>query len=262
MTDAKTIFATDRWRGLPVRRIPPVPANLTLKQSGRRRGCGDVAWNRAVRYARRRRIRRALWPLIAAAFLIGLVFERQPFPALARQRKAAPDGGRMLLALMPGEDLDIDRVPDPDGAGGTAGGIREPRYRPPADFLAKDKEVAQIVTFLIRNRSRLDNDAVRAKWELLDRAALPLAIYLREIEAASAWDDLEKEVSATPPGMPTVSRSDLPKSIRHRKLLRLMPDWVRRGEDLLTGGGAVGASPNDAPTLEGDDGPDTRPRKP
>jgi hypothetical protein len=222
-----------------------------------------VAWNRAARYARRRRIRQSLWPLIAAAFFIGLVFERRPFPAFSSTPgRAAPDGGRIPLASMPDEDLDIDRVPDRDDAGDMAGGIPGAHYRPPGDFLATGREAAQIVAFLIRNRGRLDNEAVRAKWAILDRFSLPLAIFLREIEAAAAWDDLEKETSVALPGMPATSRSDLPKSIRHRKLLRLMPEWSRRGEELLTGGSAADVSPDNARTPDGDDGPDTTPRKP
>src|SRR5690606_1761018 len=151
----KRLFAADHWRGPRVRDIPPDAPNAPVKQSGKRRGCGDVAWHRAARYARRRRIRRALWPLIAAAFLIGHVFERHSFPALSRtEGKAAPDGGSMLFTSVPQEVLNIDRISDPDDASGAIGGTREPRYRPPADFLATDKEVAQIVAFLIRNRSR------------------------------------------------------------------------------------------------------------
>ncbi|CAM5368088.1 hypothetical protein ATER59S_01525 [Aquamicrobium terrae] len=170
----------------------------------------------------------------------------------------------MLLASMLELDgvQDIDPFPGPDDAGGTAGGIPEPRHRPPADFLATDKEIAQIIAFLIRNRGRIDNDAVRAKWDTLDRASLPLAVYLREIEAMAAWGDLEEEIATVPPGMLASSRSGLPMSIRHRKIIRLLPEWTRRGEDLLTGGVAADASPHDAPTPDGDDGPDTRPRKP
>jgi hypothetical protein len=224
-----------------------------------------VARNRAARYAKRRRIPRPLWPLVAAFVLIGLIFERRPSPAFfAPIGKAAPDGDRMPPASIPESDggRDVDRLPDPDDAGGAVGGIPEPRHRPPADFLATDKEVAQVVAFLIRNRGRIDNYAVRTKWQILDRASLALAVHLREVEANAAWDDLEEEIAAAPPGMPAISRTGLVKSVRHRKLLRLMPEWTQRGEDLLTGGGADDAPPDNAPTLDGDDGPDTRPRKP
>src|SRR5690606_19515250 len=119
--------SVDPWQDIHGSRVPYATARTAFKrEAGRRLGRGDVAWNRAARYARRRRMRRSLWPLIAAAFLIRLVFERRPFPAFSRtEGKAAPDGGRMSLASMPDEDLVIDRLPDPDDAGGTAGGIQE-----------------------------------------------------------------------------------------------------------------------------------------
>lgn len=257
---ANKIPAVDPWRD-----NPPMPRPASKQEVRRRLDCRDVALNRAARYVRRRRIPRSLWPLVAAFVLIGLIFERRPFPALfASLGKAAPDGGRMPLASIPESDgqQDIDRLPDPNDAGGAVGGIPEPRHRPPADFLATDKEVAQILAFLIRNRGRIDNDAVRAKWKILDRASLPLAVYLREVEANAAWDDLKEEIAAAPPGMPAISRTGLVKSIRHRKLLRLMPEWTQRGEDLLSGVSAADDLPNDVPTPDGDDGPDTRSRKP
>jgi hypothetical protein len=263
--DASKLPVADPWLDIRVGRVPLAVDRSTAKRDDPRRlDCRDVARNRAARYARRRRVPRSLWPIIAAFVLVGLVFERRPFPAFLVEGKAAPEGGRMPPVSMPEPDgeEDIDRRPGPDDASSAAGGIPEPHYRPSADFLATDKDIAQIVAFIIRNRGRLDNDAVRAKWELLDRVSLPLAIHLREVEANAAWDDLEEEISATPPGMPASSRSGLSKSIRHRKILRLVSEWVRRGEDLLTGGDAADASPDDAPTPDGDDGPDTKPRKP
>lgn len=254
--DARKSTAADPWRDIRLDSALPSAVRLPSRGDGRGRlGCVDVARNRTARYARRRRIPGPLWPLIAAFVLIGLIFERRPFSAFSTQGKVAPDGGRM-----PPEDRDIA---GPHATGSAVGGVPQPRYRPSADFLATDKEVAQIVAFIIRNRGRIDNDAVRKKWELLDLASLPLAVHLREVEADAAWDDLEEEISATPPGMPASSRSGLPKSIRHRKILRLVSKWARRGEDLLTGGGAADVSQDDdPPTPDGDDGPDTRPRKP
>jgi hypothetical protein len=263
--DASKIPTTDPWRDIHLCPASAPTARLFSKHDGRRRlDCRDVARNRATRYARRRRIPRPLWPLIAAFVLIGLIFERRPFPAFSTETKATPDGSRMPLASIPEShgEQDFDRLPDPGDASSATGGIPEPRHRPPTDFLATDKEVAQIVAFLIRNRGRIDNGVVRAKWEILDRVSLPLAVHLREMEANAAWDDLEEEIATAPPGMPATSRSALVRSIRHRKLLRLMPEWTQRGEDLLTGGGAADTPPDEAPTPDGDDRPDTRPRKP
>jgi hypothetical protein len=254
----------DPWRDIRLDPALPSAVRLPSRQDGRRRlGCGDVARNRAARYARRRRIPSLLRPLIAATLLIGLIFERLPFPvSISTQKKAAQDSGKVPPALMPEEDLDTDRRPDPGDDGGAAGGIPESRYRPPANFLATDKEIAQVVAFLIRNRGRIDNDAVRAKWKILDRTSRPLAVHLRDVEANAAWDDLEEEILAAPVGAPAASRRGLPKSIRHRKILRLMPEWTQRGEDLMSGMNVANDSPDDVPTPDGNDGPDTRLRKP
>lgn len=262
--DASKIPVADAWQDIRLDLTSPSTARLLSRQDGRRRlSCRDVARNRAARYARRRRIPPLLRPLIAAAFLIGLVFERRPLLTFSRtEGKTAPDGGRMPSASIQEEDRGTDPLPDPDDAGGAVEGTPEPRYRPPADFLTTDKDVAQVVAFLIRNRGRIDTDAVRAKWKILDRASLPLAVHLRDMEANAAWDDLEREIAATPTGTPATSRSGLPKSIRHRKLLRLMQEWTQRGEDLLSGVSAVDDLPDDVPTPDGDDGPGNRPRKP
>jgi hypothetical protein len=85
---------------------------------------------------------------------------------------------------------------------------------------------------------------------LLDEYSLPLAIYLREVEATGAWDDLEKEIRTArlQPGTP--ARSDMPKSIRHQKILTLLPDWSCRGEDILSGSEA------DDPALASDTKPE------
>ncbi|KRB16387.1 hypothetical protein ASD99_08450 [Mesorhizobium sp. Root695] len=117
-----------------------------------------------------------------------------------------------------------------------------------------------MVAFLIRNRGRLDNEAVRAKWDIIDRISLPLAVYLREIEATAAWDDLEKEISAAPPGSPAVSPAEIPKSQHHRKILRLLPEWSRRGEEFLSS--VPAGDSTRTPIPDGGDEPDTEPPKP
>jgi hypothetical protein len=99
------------------------------------------------------------------------------------------------------------------------------------------------------------------KWKLLDRASLPLAIFLREIESYGAWDDLEAEILATGFDVRTAPGMGLPRSVRHRKILRLLPEWTRRGEDILSPEPAGDDSPAETPTIDDDD-PDRKPPKP
>ncbi len=231
----------------------------------RRLRCADVARNRARRYANRHRKVRWLLPLFTGIILVGLIFERRPSPVFAWSgKRPGKDGDTMRRPPMPEPETgpDIDPWPDPDDAGDTAGGEPEPRYLPPADFLATKKQVAQIVAFLIRNRGKLDTDPARMKWAILDRASLPLAVFLREVEATAAWDDLEDEISNASPGTPVYSISDMPRSPRHRKILRLLSDWEQRGEDLLSGTVTSDVTPDSKPTPDDDDEPDIGPRKP
>jgi hypothetical protein len=227
--------------------------------------CADAARNRARHYANRHRTARWILPLLTGFILVGLIFERRPSPVFAfSAKRPGKDGDAMRRSPMldPESGLCIDRQSDPEEAGGATDGDPEPRYLPPADFLATKKQVAQIVAFLIRNRNKLDTDPVRMKWAILDRASLPLAVFLREVEANGTWDDLEKEISGTLPGAPVYSISDMPKSPRHRKILRLLSDWERRGEDFLSGAVATDVTPDSKPSPDDDDEPDIGPRKP
>ncbi|TIN28600.1 MAG: hypothetical protein E5Y31_11295 [Mesorhizobium sp.] len=247
--------------------VPDVQADAIAAAGGTKpteRGrlkCHDVARNRAARYARRRRIPKPLWPLIAALMLVALISERHLLPVFWRTRTRPLMDGESESATRrptPDDGHGLDGFADPSDTGGAIGGEGKSQYRPPERFLAKD--AAQVVAFLIRNRGRLDNEAVRAKWDIVDGISLPLAIYLREIEATAAWDDLEKEISAAPPGSPAVSPTEIPKSPRHRKILRLLSEWARRGEEFLSPVPAGDSTP--APTLDGSDRPDTEPPKP
>lgn len=261
--DGREIASEDRWGD---RRLRPsaLAASPTAKPGlGKRRRCGDVARMRALRYARARRIRQSLWPLIAALILIGLIVHRQPLPV--SRAGARPLGKGERGPPVPGADVGpgIDGLSDPADAGGMIEEGPQPKYRPPVGFLAKD--TAQVVGFLIRNHGRLDNEAVRAKWDHVDRLSLPLAVYLREIEAVGAWDDVEKEIAAAPPGASATSRDEMPTSIRHRKILRLLPEWSRRGKELMSpepAGDTTRTTPSPSPDIDGDDDPDKKLRKP
>lgn len=140
------------------RHVGLATASATAKLPDRKHlGCGDVARKRAARYARQHRISKPFWPIIAAFILVGVIFERRPFPAFFRtDGKTASDGVVMGRASMPGLDdkPDTGRAPDPLETGSAISGDPEPRYRPPSDFLATETEVAQIVAFLVRNRGK------------------------------------------------------------------------------------------------------------
>ncbi|MGB3899767.1 MAG: hypothetical protein WA973_14580 [Mesorhizobium sp.] len=245
-------------------RHPATSASEPGSRQVRRPRCADVACNRAQRYASRRRIAIWLWPLLAMLMFVGLIVERRPFPAFFRREgKRVSDRDVTGRATLPDwrEDQDIDRVLTRYKSGSAINGGPSPQYRPPADFLATRKEVMQIVSFLIRNRGKLDTDPVRMKWRILDRASLPLAIFLREIESNGAWDDLETEIADAPFEVPTAPGMGPPKSIRHRKILRLMPEWVQRGEDILSPEPAGDDNPAATPDIDKDD-PDKKPPKP
>lgn len=234
-----------------------VPSKLADR--GRLR-CVDVARNRARRYASRHRIARPLWSLIAAIILVGLIFERRTAPVLLAPNRATGHGDTKAISLSERPDASgaADEAVAPGDTGGAARGQHMLHYRP--SVLAKD--VGQIVAYLTRNRGRVDTEAVRAKWAILDRISLPLAIYLREVEASAAWDDLEREISTAPLGAPVASGMDIARSPRHRKILRLLPEWVRRGDELLSGDQSLDSDPKPVPTVDYDDDPDTKPRRP
>lgn len=235
-------------------RLLAASASETRSQRIRRLRCTDVARNRAQRYARRHRKAKSFLPLISAAIFAALLLERWPEAFSFRKKKLPHPGKAGPLPIAEDDDRRAAQVWIGEGEG-------KPRYRPPADFLATRKEVIQIVAFLIRNQGKLDTDPVRMKWEILDRASLPLAIFLREIKAASAWDDLEAEIAAARFDVPRAPGMGLPKSIRHRKILRLMPEWTRRGEDILSPEPVDDDSPAATPGIDNDD-PDRKPLKP
>jgi hypothetical protein len=197
---------------------------------------------------------RVFLPFISIAILIGVLFERRPVMLLTRTwKRPAPEKDQISLPMM-GGDWDGWR-PDETVVDESGDDAPQPRYRPPGTFLAKD--VAQITAFLIRNRGRIDTQAVRTKWDILDRFSLPLAVHLREIEATGAWDDLEKEIRTARP--PALAAPYMPHSVRHRKILALLPEWEKRGEDILSGSEENDPAPAPDSTP---DAPDTDPPTP
>jgi len=220
--------------------------------------CADVAENRARRYAKRHRISKPFWPLLATVILMGLVLERWRILLSLRSGKGVAGDGNIMprrVSSMTLENKQCDPVAQPltRDTSRTIDDDPQPKYRPPAYFLARD--VAQMIAFLMRNRGRQDNSVVQAKWKVVDDFSLPLAIYLREIEASAAWRKLVAEMSAVILA-PTVRLPDgMPRSLRHQQIMALLPEWQRRGEALLSiidgSGGGGDPTPNAVPD-EGD----------
>lgn len=197
--------------------------------------CHDVARNRAQRYARRHRTARLLRSLISVIILIELAFERRPGFGM---RLAAPGrstglGATAAMTAVPQDEFMTGQPTKPAAEKDTGGGIEAPSlvHRPPETFLARD--VAQIVAFLIRNRGRVDNEVVRMKWAMLDRVSLPLAVYLRDVEAKGAWNDLDDEIPRSQLPSPKNSERRVRPSLRHQRILGLLPEWSSRGDTLL-----------------------------
>lgn len=202
----------------------------------RARTCSDAAWSRAIRYARRRRIARQLLPLIAAALLFMVLLERGSkwFSNGVRTRRARQGAiGSNAVAGQPDvpDDLDAGSTGKGTDTGRMARGEPVVAFRPPSEFLAKD--ISQIVAYLIRNKARVDNEAVRMKWAILDQVALPLAVYLRDIEANGAWGDLQKELSYAHISPETIAGRNPGQFLNNLRILALLPEWTGRGEARL-----------------------------
>ncbi|UCI29446.1 hypothetical protein [Mesorhizobium sp. B4-1-4] len=200
---------------------------------------------------------KALWPFIAAAILIALIFDRQMKPALSWSRAALPtDDTEVEKAAQTAEtSLDEEQALTPSETGSALHGEMQPRYRPPTDFQAK--HVSQMVDFLIRNRGNLDNPVIRQKWGHIDRTSIPLAIYLREMEAVDGWADLERDIVAVSPRPLTsvTDGTDMPSSIRQRKILELIPEWTLHGGKLLSPPKTETAAPIVSSDLDPEDDP-------
>lgn len=111
--------------------------------------------------------------------------------------------------------------------------LPQPRYKPPPSFLSSD--VGELVMSLMRNRGRIDTEPVRRRWRKLDEANMPLAVYLRDIEERGAWQDLHLEIQEMCLDQESVSTGTKAFSIRHLKVLALIPQWALRGEELMRG---------------------------
>lgn len=227
----------------------------------KRRHCRSIAHIRAIRYARKRRLPKWLWPIVVTLIPVSLMFEQRWISLRRSLKRPLTD---VAVGTFPpeerGEFRDSGTAAGPSDTGGALRGQREAHYRPRALFTTKD--VGQLVAFLIRNRGRLDNNAVRAKWSNLDRISLPLAVYLRDIEANAAWGDLETEILTAPLAPAAVSGMDPAVSPRIRKIQRLLPEWSRRGEELVLPEFAGNPSPSSAPDVDGIDGHGDKPLTP
>lgn len=233
------------------------------KTATRKPGCVAVARKRAHRYARRHHGSRLLWPLIAAYIFVTLLIERWPGRTELRRdwRSSRDDHDANTNAVLraQGTEGQGETSTVPSENGGAVDGDPQPRYRPPPTFF--EKNVTQIVAFLIRNRGRLDTDTVRMKWSILDEASLPLAVYLRDIEASGAWHKLDAETRAVPEEHCVLPTLGMPRSLRHRKLLVLLPEWIARGQLLMASVSSDGMVVDPSPDLVPDN-PETTSWKP
>lgn len=229
----------------------PFDSDLAIRKA--RLGCGSVARNRARRYLAKRRWPKGLWPLVAAMILIAIVFDRKAPSVLS-----GPLGRQRDNNECPRNDEPSDApLTTPAETGAALHGQAALRCKPPAGLQAKHG--AQVIAFLIRNRGKLDNDLVGEKWKHLDRMSLPLAVYLRDIEANDDWAALDGEISGCPISPdPANDSSDRPSSLRHRRILELIQEWRRRGEEMLIlpDSGTVDSVMSDKPDpKDDDDGP-------
>ncbi|WP_421927170.1 hypothetical protein [Neoaquamicrobium sediminum] len=182
-----------------------------------------------------------LLPLVVMMVFLQLGFERcrQPWVRNARGGALGARGGTPMSAPTPFLSRAFDacandaaRIIDHEGDddGGKAGASCLD-HRPPAARPGQDAAI--IVAFLLRNRGRIDNDVVRHKWDLLDRFSLPLAVYLRDVEASGAWQALENELATAQLRPTPKSRRGKVRSLHHQRLMGLFPEWTGRGEDLM-----------------------------
>lgn len=192
-----------------------------------RRSCSTAASKRARRYVAKHRLSRSLWPILAVFYLVTIIFGRPSRAANARAIVLKRLTGKEARALRNGPDEEDSILPFETGA--TLDGEAASQYRPPVNFQAK--QAAQVVALLVRNRGRMDTAAVHEKWKHLDQYSLPLALYLRDVDSKCEWSALEEEIASSLCTMKL--RPNTPTSIRHRKILELIPEWARRGEELL-----------------------------
>lgn len=229
----------------------PLDSDLAVRKT--QLGCGSVARNRARRYLAKRGLPKGLWPIITAAILIAIVFDRQVQPRMPRSFVLSDQKGKKGCPIDEAQKA-ADPFPAPAETGAALHGEADLRCKPPVDF--QSKHAAQMVAFLTRNRGRLDNEVVREKWRHLDQMSLPLAVYLREIEASNTWSGLDREISEatlTPSVRPP---KGLLRSVQHQKIVLLLPEWQRRGEALLSTIGGSGDDDDDPKPNVVHDGPD------
>lgn len=189
--------------------------------------CGAVAANRARRVAAKEQAPKVLVPLIAIAVFVGLMVDRLQYILTGFSNRLRPLVNRQAERSVPNsvcranlhdfsirrDDRDI-RVVKSDAA----------------DHRQSPEQIARLVAFMIRNKGRIDNAVIEKNWRDLDRHDMPFAVYLRHIEAENRWHDLEIDLKrlARKTGKSTKSGSK-----RDRDITSLIPEWSRRGEELL-----------------------------
>lgn len=195
--------------------------------------CTMVALRRARRTASKRHLPKSLTPIITALIFLGLMFNRlKPLGGwlLGNQLTSIDEGG----AIIPTPSRSLKGVISTAALSSEPGNgdvRRDKAYHVHVNF--GEKHLSQVIAFLMRNKGKNTSAAVEEKWKYLDRHALHLAVYLRSIEANANWALLEQEVRGFS-GIAS-TRRNRKSSGRDGSILPLVPEWSRRGQNLLAG---------------------------
>lgn len=201
----------------------------------KRRSCIDIAWRRAKRWQRRHGRSRGLTWLLFLLLLIWLaaktpwqVTPRWLAPTSSDHEDSTPDRPEIGV---PAEIDDLDPFATDTGFG--IRGKDSADYLPPLSL--GDAEIVRAVQFLIRNKGGNDGPVAKRMWQVLDQSALPLSVYLRDVQDRSAWHGLRADISQQPlPQLRPVPQHE--RRIRDEtgaRLAALIPIWTDRGNELI-----------------------------
>lgn len=206
------------------------------KNDGRRRfgACVPVL----MRRARRVRNRTPKIPGLApVAFVVAFMW----FAFLAVSRWALPvrpipdeepvgvDGARRVSRPADPPDADAGAV----GPSEALGGEPSLAYLPPQS--AEDLRLARALDFIIRNKGGPPGPVTERMWRIVDGAALPLGVYLRDVEDRSDWHTLRADLRRAPTPMIRVAIPEERRleQERHVRIIEFADLWRERGARLI-----------------------------